>query len=345
MYKTVRVKFEIIKTITIILLSISIVCFSKETAKGIIEALCLCGEVLIPSLYPFMIFATFVGKTNYLGFVERKLKFLTRIIFNVPYECTSAVLLSLIGGYPIGAKMIATMYESKKITKETACKLSYSLVGSGIGFLIIFVGKTLLNNTKIGLCLFLAQVLSVIIIGLLNRYIFKSENLSSVNNNQKNNFCFSDSLIDSVKSSTYSIIEMCGMVIFFSSVIKIFENIKPIYPYIATLLEVTTASKILGSENSIYMLGFAVGFGGLCVHFQIFQILKDIKINKMLFFLFRIIEGFLVVLFTYIFIDIFNVTLGVYSSAEHINFSFSTSTIGSCFLLLTGISFLYTIKK
>ena len=55
------------------------------------------------------------------------------------------------------------------------------------------------------------------------------------------------------------------------------------------------------------------GFGGICVHFQIFSVLGNLKINKITFFCYRIIQGILTAAFTYIGMLIFYDTKSVFS--------------------------------
>lgn len=345
MYKTTDLKTVTIKYIIIILTACVIICFSKELSQGIFKSLCLCSEVLIPSLFPFMILATFIGKSNLSNYGSKALNVPTQLIFGVDGSCAITIILSLIGGYPVGAKGIRTLYENKVIDINTAKKLSYSLVCSGPGFLVVYVGQNLLNSKEIGLCLFASQIISVIILGILNKYILKKDKCYNSNLENKNALSTTDALIEAVKSSTYTMLEMCGMVITFDAVITILQKFPSIYTYIAIVLEVTFSSKILTESGKILPLAFAVGFGGLCVHFQVFQILKDIKIKKWLFFLYRIMQGLLTLLFTYIFIKIFNIAIPVYSSTTNAQFALSSTSIGSVMLLLTGISFLYTFKK
>lgn len=345
MYKIVNLKFKLTKIVFIVTLFVSIIFFSNEFSNGILRGLYLCGEVLIPSLFPFMILANFIINCNSLKFLNRILSPFTKAIFGVDGSCSLAIILSLIGGYPVGAKSVAELKENKIINENTAKKLSYSLVGSGPGFLIVYVGNKLLKSTKLGLILFCGQILSVIFLGLVNKYAFKGVKT----HNSKLELCaneasVSDILIKSIKNGTYSIIEMCGTVLAFSGFINIFKDME-IFSYVAIFLEVTTATQILANNYSLLPLAFSVGFGGLCVHFQIFQILKNININKLLFFFFRILQGLVMTLITYLFISFFSTPIPTFSTVTQPNYTLSTNIFGSCMLLVTGISFIYTLKN
>ena len=90
-------------------------------------------------------------------------------------------------------------------------------------------------------------------------------------------------------------INMCGMVILFSAILGVIgyllKDYGNMFLYSEILLEVTNASTDTAENGNILLLAFATGFGGVCVHFQVFQALGEIEINKGIFFLYRIIQG------------------------------------------------------
>lgn len=350
MYKIVKEKFMFAKLMAIILTSFLLLAFGKYSATGALQGLYMCGQVLIPSLFPFMVLANFTVKSGISEYMGKYLSGVTKTIFGVSGQCGTTILLSFIGGFPVGARGIASLYESGKISEKESEKLAYSLVCAGPGFLIVFIGTTLLNSIEIGICILVSLIISVIILGFVNKLIFIKENsFSSDKEIKQNHLPFSDALIISVRDCTYAMIEMCGIVVIFSALISIseylFSNLPHLYTYIATLLEVTTASKILSGSGNILLLAFAVGFGGLSVHFQIFQALKNIPLNKGLFTIFRLLQGIITAVFSFLFMKIFNISVPVYSSVSNADFTLSTSVAGSILLLLTGMCFLYTFKS
>ena len=70
------------------------------------------------------------------------------------------------GGFPVGAKGVATLYNENKIDLNTAKALSMFLVGGGPGFVVFVVGSTLYHSTTTGLILWASQIISQIILGI-----------------------------------------------------------------------------------------------------------------------------------------------------------------------------------
>ncbi len=359
MYKFSAKKSMVFKAGFIIFISFILLIFSNESTKGALKGLMFCGEVLVPSLFPFMVISTFVVKCGLSAAIGKYIDPITKLLFGVSGNCGATILLSMIGGYPVGARGIYALYKNKEINENDAVKMSYFAVGAGPGFLVSFLGANLLGSLEIGFCLLEAQIISVIFIGLMNKYIFRKKNkvkdnkkdIYNSNTETKNKpLSFTSAMVEATVDGTYGILEMCGMVVIFSAVLGIINSLTflphNLYSYITILFEVTNACNILSRDNNILLIGFAVGFGGLSVHFQIFQALKDIKINQVTFFLFRIIQGLVTCVLTYFLIRIFNLTLPVYSSINSdVKFVLSSSMIGSSLLIITGLCFIYTTKK
>ena len=343
-----RNKQAIVEFIFAAIFITAVLLWGKECSQGALKGIYFCAEVLVPSIFPFMIISVFIAES---GLSEKLGKLSGNIcpkLFGVSRNLSAVIIMSTIGGYPVGARGISVLRENGKISKSDAVKASYFAVGAGPGFLITFVGGSLLSSREIGMCLLAAQILSVIIIGILNRFIITEKN--DYNSNlelSKTSLPFTSAVTKSVISSAYGMLEMCGMVVAFSAVIGISEKLfADAVVYVSAALEVTTACNLLAENNSVILIAFATGFGGLCVHFQIFTALKSIKINKLLFFFYRIIQGLLTALFTFILIKIFNISLPVFSSVNTpLNLSLSTSAVGSALLILCAVSFIYSIKK
>lgn len=353
MYKFSKEKFMLIKVIFAAIVCIILLSYGSCISEGVLNGLYLCCQVLIPSLFPYMVVANFIVKSGLSDYLAKFCEKITSAIFGVSGKCGAIILLSLIGGYPVGAKGISALYNSKKIDGTEAEQLSYSLVSAGPGFLLIYIGTNTLNCPQIGMCILISQVLSVIAIGFINKIIFKRQksNISLSQKKEKSvaNLSFSDAIVESVKDCTYSTLEMCGTIGLFSGIISLFEiNLQQypqIFKYIATLLEVTTASNILCVDSDILLLAFATGFAGLSIHFQIFQALKNVSFRKWLFFTFRLFQGVITTTLVYVFLKIFNISVPTFSSTASINFSLSTSVLGSILLLTTGVCFLYNLKN
>lgn len=351
MYKIFSRKNIIINVLFLVITATLLLTFGKQATTGALKGIYLCCEVLVPSLFPFMVLSAFSVKSGISAYFEKYSAVITKTLFGLSGKCGTAIIMSMIGGYPVGARAISALYESGQISEYEAKKAAYFAVGAGPGFLITFVGTNLLGCLSVGICILCAQIISIIILGIMNKYIFrKSEAYNSKEEIKINIPTLSQALIQSTASGVYGILEMCGIIVVFSAVLGIIQSLlqkyEAVYLIVNVLLEVTSASQLTAKAGNILLLSFAVGFGGLCVHFQIFTALKEIQINKFVFFLYRIIQGLLTSAFTYLLLKVFNVSLPVYSSIDYnTQYLLSSSTLASSLLIITGLCFLYTLKK
>ena len=70
------------------------------------------------------------------------------------------------------------------------------------------------------------------------------------------------------------------------------------------------------------------------------------KVNKILFFFCRILQGFITALLTHLGIKLFSVTTDVFSTSTVENFSFFGGTaLSGAALLFTALCFLYSLKN
>lgn len=320
--------------------------FSKECSVGISKGTSFCLGVLVPSLFIFMVAAAYTVKSGAADLIARPFASITTRLFRLPPEAMTPILLSMIGGYPVGARCVAMMHEDGRLSESEAVKTSYTTVAAGPGFILNYIGRALLNSPETGNILLCAQVLGVLLTGIIvgktvkcdihqggNRIILQNDNL----------------LVNAVRDASYATFSMCSMVLIFSSVIEIAATVvhHPVaLDIISAFLEVTTGCNLMCGAYPVYLVAFFVGFGGLSVHFQIFASLKDIAVNKSLFFLFRIIEGIITLSATYILLMIFPMKTAVFSSVyAPVSPASSATLVGSAALVISAMFFLGSIRK
>ncbi|MBQ0097709.1 MAG: hypothetical protein KBS62_02065 [Oscillospiraceae bacterium] len=338
----------IISVFAIALAVFSVIYFSKECSNGIKNGISFCVEVLLPSLFLFMVISSYIVEIGVADLLTAPFSIITNSLFRLPGCCMSAIVLSIIGGYPIGAKCTSSLFENKMITQKQAKKLSLFAVGAGPGFLINYVGFALLNNKNAGNILLISQSVSVVLCGIIAGHTIKSEDYSTTSI-KKAPTTKSNAFVNSVRSACSQSALMCSMVVVFSAIIEIAKTIfwgnEKVCDIITGLLEITTGCNTMCGKYPLTLIGFMIGFSGICVHFQVFSIIKEIRTNKLLFFLFRIISGIITALTTYILLMLMPQSIEVFSTTTtKPAVSTSTTVWGSASLLLSGLCFLGSIN-
>lgn len=291
----------------IILLSVH----SSHAAAGTAASLELCRTVVIPSLFPMLIASSFLVESGGAGMLGKLLSPVTRRVFALPGEAGVAVIMSIFGGYPTGAGMICSLYDKGIISPAQASRMALFCVSAGPAFLIGTVGSMLMGNAAAGVLLLIVQALTVVTIGVLLRFILPCE---PVLRRRDCPPAPRGGLVTAVLSASRAMLSVCLFVIAFGIISTLLgelgipaavsralcalglpqETARSLLP---AVLEVTGGC-VAASRAGLPMVAFAVGFGGLSVHFQIFALLKKIKISPPLFIAVRLIQGLLSCLLT-----------------------------------------------
>jgi hypothetical protein len=102
-----------------------------------------------------------------------KLLSLPARLFRLPGNCGGILLASLIGGYPSAAKCAGDYYKSGLIDRETAERLLTFCVNAGPPFLLFAVGQAAFGSVRTGALLWISQLASSVVIGLLGALFAK----------------------------------------------------------------------------------------------------------------------------------------------------------------------------
>lgn len=333
----------IIQTLLIMLCCVILTIFPKGASEGAKKGLEYCLELLVPSLFPFMVLSSYIVRSGVSVKIGRIFSPIMRFLFRLDGSSAPTVIMSFIGGFPVGAKGIAGMYETKQISLNQARRMSLFCVGAGPAFLITAVGTVLLGNTGAGVILLISQLVSGFILGIISRF-FYSEKEPIEKSSSREHINQQNAFIKACTDGSKGIISLSALVILFQTFIgilaqsgaeQLIEGIfSPLGRYstiiMPSILEVTGACKAISQGAfPLYILSAVIAFGGLCVHLQLWGILSDIQPNKPLFILFRIFAAILNGLCTYI------ITL-FYNPATDIFSSFSEKAIPSTAAHFTG---------
>lgn len=258
--------------------------FIKQTAAAVGAAVSMCIGQLIPSLYVFLILANLYPPIT-VSHPEKRL----------PRGFFGTLLLTVTGGFPIGAVCVRRAYQNGQISLRTAKRLSLVMCCCGPGFLVNFVGGSLCGSTAAGWLMFAAQILT-----LLPEVWFALLRTDPPERNQTKIFV-SSGLSESLLAAAKSMANICTVVILFYAVNGMLSplliRIPPVCrELILGLIEVTAGCGTLHSVSGmtrLCLLAFFCGFGGLCVHIQIYGILKECAPRAVLFTAARLFHAFI----------------------------------------------------
>ena len=323
--------------------------FPGEIRNGASNGIFLCLQVLIPSLFLFMILAGFIVKS---GLANRIPEFFGKglgQLFGLPPVCSSVIFLSLLGGYPVGAAIIDNLYKKGALSNKESEKMCMFCVCAGPGFLVTYIGAVMTRNLRLGYILLCSQIISLIISGIIARFSIHPR-CTQVNSSFKGKepIIIKEALVSSVADAISSCVRMCALVVIFSSLSEVYITLckgNSALIWITALIEVTNGIKYIADGYPTVLIAFVCGFGGLCVHLQIFDLLRDIKFSKCNFYIYRILQGLLCSITTYILLKFYPITESVFSTIKSGQTKVYTTSVGCIILIATCVIFLICIRE
>lgn len=343
----VKVKKEYLSILFISLCLFVLFRYPVEAKNGVIEGIEICLYTIIPSLFPFMTLATYIVKSSILSPFYKVLSLPAKIVFRQPPCATSVIIMSMIGGFPIGIKMANDLYISGQITKEQAQRLCLFCMNGGPAFVVTTVGLNMLNSISAGVIIYTSLCISSFIAGII------SSTLAEKNNTYKSKQNVIPRPISSfsvaVSDSMQSILGICAWVILFSaatSCLNSFNFDKSAYLIISSLSEVTKGCTLLIGRVSIPVITGIIGFSGFCIHFQVWQHLKSIEMKYIYFFISRVLNGVLSAITAQILLHFFPVQTDVFSNFDKTTvYSFSVSIPAFFVVIIMCIIMIFDIDR
>ena len=309
-----------------LLLCLSVVlCFNKDLSTACIDGIKLWFLCVLPSVFPYFFITTILSNLSLTSKLAKKLSPFTERLFNTSGITGYAYFVSLLSGYPVGAKTVADLREKNFIGEAEAVRASAFCSSSSPMFLISSVGSIMFSNAKFGLILFLVHFLSTILIGIIFSFYKRSEKpLSKYQISPSNSLDFS--LYETTYSAVISVLVVGGLITVFYMLIEVLLSLNLLSPLFFLLekivkngtvsksivfgiLETTRGYKTLSTLSISFLTlpvcAFFCGFGGFSVIAQSVAYLKKAKIKTAPFILAKVLQAVLSFVLGFVFALIF----------------------------------------
>lgn len=312
----------------ILYLLIGIIKYPQISLDSAYKGLSTWFNVVIPSLFPFFIVSEILISIGFVKFIGKALQRIMKPLFNVRGEGAFPFCMSIISGYPMGAKIVSDLREKNLISKTEAERAICFSSTSGPLFMLGAVSIGILKNSSIAPLIIYPHYLGAITVGIIMRFYKKKENIISKRNTHKTNtlnliktnlgrdLSIGSILSNSVKNSINTILLIGGFIVFYSvltellfvsnffnSLIGLLNNMLPInvnkellHGFIAGLLEITTGCQKISTVNinliyKILIINFLIGWSGFSIHSQALSFISKTDINNKIYFFSKFIHG------------------------------------------------------
>jgi sporulation integral membrane protein YlbJ len=296
--------------------------YSQSTLNGLM----VWATIIVPSVFPFLFFSLVLIELGMAQKISKIFYPLTSKLFKTSGVSAYIFFMSLISGYPVGAKLIEDFYNKGIIDScEGARICSFCSMASPM-FVLGSIGIGLLKSYAAGLILLISQILSSIINGLVFRN-YKSNNFqpkSLITPQSKN----ADNILsECIYNSVVSVLTVGGFVAMFYMLVEILNDIYLLYPLKVILeklgvpsnfsdgltrglIEVTNGCLQISAQKANLIqktvcCGFLISWGGLSVHCQNLTFLTKSGIKTSFYFLSKTTQVFVTLIISLVFCLIF----------------------------------------
>ena len=252
---------SITATLPTLLLLAALTIASEGASAGAKLALETCASVIIPCLFPFLTISLLLNRLGLPKWLGSKLQAPMALLFGVSGTGAGIFILSILGGYPTGAAIIADLLENDELELQEAKKLLAFCNNSGPAFLIGAIGIGVFRSAAVGLLLYIVHILSAMICGLFlsgtrtppiakDPVHIASATLSSV---------FPEAMTKAVSQTLL----ICGYVVFFGAVCGCLEETGLLSFLCGTLARCTPLSLHHGRSLCMGLLELGCGIGAM----------------------------------------------------------------------------------
>lgn len=326
--------------------AICILGFSSNVSSGAMTGLKISSSVIIPSLFPFTVCSVFFQKSGGLLWLGNKLNKITTKLLKITGTEISVIFLSLMGGYPIGAKIADELYLNGDLDLFSAKKLLRFSVNPSPAFYISVVGIHIFKSFSVGVILFISNLLACF---TLNCLFLNKNNFTTLKKYAIKGENFSDCFVASVISGAEITINICSFIILFSAIIEIVKLLPIKFEtccFISPLLEISFGiNEISKLGVPTYLYSFFLSFGGLSTICQVKQSAKNIKPTFLYLFFYRFIHSIFSTLITMMLLKIFPIHSEVFSNGTEIKFTEYPLFIPSVMLIIFSAMFLFVLSS
>lgn len=248
---------------------------SQTAFTGAKDGITLCIYTVIPSLFPFFVITALIRSI----FVGQSIPLLRPLgkLCGVPAGGECILLLGLIGGYPVGAQVIADTYRSGQIDQHTAKRLLGFCSNAGPAFLFGMIASQFTSAMTPWL-LWGIHILSALIVG----WLLPNKRQTTCRLSTSAPLSLTQALEQAIRITA----SVCGWVVLFRVIIAICQRWflwlfpQELQAIFAGLLELSNGCSTLSSISSealrFVISSCMLAFGGICVGMQTLSVTQGL---------------------------------------------------------------------
>lgn len=268
---------------------------------------------VLPALFPFIFLSRLLTDMGAVTRFSRLLSPVTGKIFRTGGISSYIFIVSILSGYPVGAKLVCDCKENGYITGGEALRTSSFCSTSGPMFILGTVGAGMLRSPAAGAVIYISHLIAALINGIIYRGYNPSESPAKI----KQELIYKrpdDVLSDSVYTSIISVLNIGAYITLFFILIEMLATLNIFSPIISAMerltggggitegvlygiIEVTRGASALSAlfgTNPVIVASACCGiisFGGFAIFLQGISYLKKAGVKTGMYLLTKLTHG------------------------------------------------------
>lgn len=291
-----KVFFAFLLSILIFCVLVAMVTNPETYTKVAMNSILVWATVLLPTLLPFLLYTKFLSGLGFIEPISKLFSPITKKFYNTSGISSFVYLISIMSGYPVGAKVTTDLFLDGRLNRGEAKRIISYCANCGPMFIIGTVGVGFLTNKYVGYIMLISHFLGAILNGFIYRKYAKNDIFKLPTNQieQSNQDYLSSTVTNAVNSM---FVVGCFVLIFFILIEFLNSMLNITTPTILGsllngLLEITHGCKDVSLLNISMRLKsilccFILSFGGLATAMQSITFLKKINLNFAIFLLIK----------------------------------------------------------
>lgn len=292
---------RLIPALPVIAAMIFFLLFPLRYTESVREGISLWAVSVLPATFPFLFLtATFTGLKLYPR-LSRAVSPAAGALFRVSGEGGCAAFLSVLSGYPVGARTVLDLYNGGRVGKEETFRLAALCTTTGPMFMVGAVGARMFQSARAGWILLLSHLAAVWTVCFFLRFTGKKQPRSAPAPSAAPR---GNGLYENLMNSVLSVLCVGGSIALFYAFGQMLADLgafagitDPTLCAVARgLLEMTSGCKLLSEIKtplSLALACFLVTFGGSCVIMQQLAFLSRAQVKALPFIAVKLLQGIL----------------------------------------------------
>ena len=281
--------------------------FPRQTFEGAESGLLLWFQIVLPTLLPFIILSNLLIHTNAVTYISSIVKPFIQKLFRVSDYGCYAVFVGFLCGYPMGAKVVADLIQTEKISEEEGQYLLSFCNNTSPMFIISFIVMQNFKNESLLLGTLVILYLAPVMCSFLFRRFYKCNARMSSASSLNNAFYFNFQIFDTcIMNGFETITKVGGYIILFSILFALVKQLPVMW--LLPILEISCGVSYITSLgiplSTVYPYVLALtSFGGLCAVAQTNSMIQESKLSILPYIIQKLITALVTSLLAIIYIQ------------------------------------------